>query len=99
MEVVNLFAYRATDPRDMAKARDPVGPENRHHVLSAMSRAYWVIAAWGGSKFVKTEHLQDVLRERTLLCLGLTGNGHPRHPLYVPKHVRLVEFNEKGTTR
>jgi hypothetical protein len=27
--VLNLFAFRATDPADLKRAADPVGPENR----------------------------------------------------------------------
>ena len=33
--VVNLFAVRATSPREMMRADDPVGPENKEHVQRA----------------------------------------------------------------
>ena len=29
MRIANLFGYRATRPRDLARAKAPVGPENR----------------------------------------------------------------------
>ncbi len=37
--VVNLFAYRATDPKAMLRAEDPVGPENMGHVEWAALQA------------------------------------------------------------
>ena len=30
--VVNLYAYRATDPKKLAKVEDPVGPSNSHYL-------------------------------------------------------------------
>src|SRR5881396_744410 len=47
VDVVNLFALRATDPRALRRAHDPVGPANDRHIASAGSRASLVILAWG----------------------------------------------------
>src|SRR3989449_11540410 len=47
IEVVNLFALRATDPRRLRYTRDPVGPENVAHLARAAGRASLVGAAWG----------------------------------------------------
>jgi hypothetical protein len=30
--MLNLFAYRATEPRDMKRAEDPVGPKNDRYI-------------------------------------------------------------------
>src|SRR4029079_19593153 len=45
--VVNLFAFRATNPADLLDAPDPVGPENDAHVRDAAKGAGLVMAAWG----------------------------------------------------
>ena len=45
--VVNLFALRATDPRVLRDAPEPVGPLNDAAILSACSGASRVICAWG----------------------------------------------------
>ncbi len=47
LEVVNLFAFRATDPRELGRcgARvDPVGAENDGYILAAARRASVVVA-------------------------------------------------------
>ena len=44
---VNIFALRATDPRDMKAADDPEGPDNTAALMEAASWADMVIAAWG----------------------------------------------------
>jgi len=47
LEVVNLFAFRATDPRDLLLAAAPVGPDNDQAIVDAASAADRVVAAWG----------------------------------------------------
>ena len=38
MEVVNLFAYRTTDCRELLKIDDPVGEENNYYLIQAVER-------------------------------------------------------------
>src|SRR5690349_10964150 len=48
--VVNLFAVRATDPKDMRAAADPVGADNHEHVVRAARLGMKegdVFCAWG----------------------------------------------------
>jgi hypothetical protein len=47
LTVVNLFAYRATDPTELRRAADPVGPENDAHLLAAMNESRDTVYAWG----------------------------------------------------
>lgn len=97
LEVVNLFAYRATDPRALRRAGDPVGPQNRRHIAAAIANARLVIAAWGADATARDAATRmGALSRRELRCLGLTRSGAPRHPLYVratarPRPVRLAQ--------
>lgn len=89
LRVVNLFAYRATDPKELLQAADPVGPENDEHIRRAARGAAFVVAAWGAHKVAeeRAQHvlgLIDGLKGIGLQCLGTTKSGAPRHPLYVP---------------
>ena len=84
---VNIFALRATDPRDMRAALDPEGPDNADALDAAVEWADMAIAAWGvhgahreqGPRVAQRLHAA----RRTLHHLGLTKAGHPRHPLYL----------------
>ncbi len=94
MEVVNLFAYRSTDPANLKLARDPVGKENDTYILKACSRADVTIAAWGnhGSLRQRSMEVEQLLENRALLCFGITKLGHPRHPLYMKRSTELLEY-------
>src|SRR5262245_43270667 len=63
--VVNLFAYRATKPRDMMKVRDPVGPENDEYIVKicddAAQSGGQLICAWGANGSYKNR-AHDVYR-------------------------------------
>ena len=86
--VTNIFAWRATDPRDMRKAAEPVGLHNDATLRDGAAWADHIIAAWGthgayrdrGSVVAK----QLAGFKTPLFHLGLTKAGHPKHPLYLP---------------
>jgi hypothetical protein len=93
LEVVNLFAYRVTDPVALRFVEDPVGSANDHFIEQAVARAGLVVVAWGALRrpLVRRawavggaiyDHLPAHGR-RGPFCLGMTANGAPRHPLYV----------------
>src|ERR1700680_305374 len=54
-EVVNLFAFRATDPDELFKATDPIGPLNERISGAAIVRCDLTIVAWGTHKMAR-EH-------------------------------------------
>jgi len=90
--VCNIFAFRATDPRDMRAAADPVGPDNDRVIVEGVDWADEVIAAWGthGAYLAQGAHVENVLRRSgaVLKMLGLTKAGHPKHPLYIAYQVQ-----------
>jgi hypothetical protein len=85
IEVVNLYAFRATRPADMFAAEDPVGPENDAHIVEACTRAGLVIVAWGAIAARRRDRVAAAraMIRRDIYALGLTSAGDPRHPLYV----------------
>jgi hypothetical protein len=87
LTVCNLFALRATSPRDLRAHPDPVGPENDNYIYHRSAVADLIVAAWGahGGYLNRSEKVLDVLaRNGPVFKLGLTASGEPRHPLYVP---------------
>ena len=85
--VTNIFAWRDTDPRQMRAAGDPVGPENDAAIAEGCGWADRIIAAWGthGAHLARGAAVERLLRETGLpvFHLGLTKDGHPKHPLYI----------------
>lgn len=91
--VVNLYAYRATNPRVMFAAEDPVGPAN-DAIIAEHTRGRTVIAAWSyHAEPARTEQVLELLSEAAaVFVLGLTKHGHPRHPLYVRGEAPLAPW-------
>ena len=86
--VTNIFAYRATDPRDMRLQADPVGgPANDAAIREAALWARLTVCAWGthGAHLGRGAAVEALLRAtgRPLATLGLSKDGHPKHPLYI----------------
>jgi hypothetical protein len=92
--VLNIFAFRATDPRDMRAATDPVGPGNDAAILDSLPWADRVICAWGthGAHLNRGTEVERLLRGAgaELFHLGLSKDGHPKHPLYIGYAVQPV---------
>ena len=85
--VTNIFAWRDTDPRAMRAAKDPVGPANDAAILDGAAWADTIVAAWGthGEHLDRGGAVETLLREagHSLMHLGLSKAGHPKHPLYI----------------
>lgn len=85
--VTNIFAWRDTDPRKMRAASEPIGTENDATILGFCPWADQIIAAWGthGAHLNRGPAMLQILRGvgQPLYHLGLTKEGHPKHPLYI----------------
>lgn len=85
LKVVNLFAYRSTDPTELARVDDPSGPDNLCTIAKVVGSSDLVVCAWGAFPHWKRDQHVALVMELIAAphCLGLTKNGSPRHPLYV----------------
>jgi hypothetical protein len=87
--VVNAYAFRATNPKDMKAADDPVGKLNYDYLFRVANGDFKIIIAWGAN--IDPDHAETVRailkhgdeQFNVLYCLGVTKDNHPRHPLYV----------------
>jgi hypothetical protein len=102
VEIVNLFAFRATDPRALRYAADPVGCHNDRHLARAARRATLVVTAWGaGADVRRARRAMRVLsgQRRSLAYLGFTRSRQPRHPLYLPRRLRPISYGSETEAR
>lgn len=82
--VGNLFQLRATDPDELRRHPDPLGPDPDDFLLLVASKSDGpLIAGWGEHPFARGrgEYVAAMLGG-SLSCLGRTKDGYPRHPLY-----------------
>lgn len=99
--MLNLYAFRATDPVILWRARrdgvDVVGPENLETIQQVAGGCDLVVCAWGAIQAPRA----DAQIERVLAligdphCIGLTKGGAPRHPLYMPTAARPQAFRAR----
>lgn len=93
--VVNLYSLRATNPRELAKHPDPIGPRTQHFWESAARAASFVVLAWGNNALWERGHcFREFLKKwnTRAVCLGKTLKGEPKHPLYIKADAPLLDF-------
>ena len=85
--VVNLFAYRSTDPSALREVDDPVGYLNLSYIFGAVEHSSMFICGWGnhgeikqqGSRVLSLLHSKYPGRAH---ALHINADGSPKHPLY-----------------
>ena len=98
ISMLNLFAYRATEPTVMLAHSAPIGPENNEAIRAEISKAGMVLVAWGNSAgnlgVKRALEVLAIVREckKTPMCLGVTASGQPKHPLYIPADFQPIEY-------
>lgn len=106
INVVNLFAWRSTDPRGLDTTPDLWGPDNNLMLERVLDvHASWetpLVAAWGasGPRLLAGERAKYVMsraaqRGVPLWCLGATKTGHPRHPSRLSNDQLLEPFRRQ----
>lgn len=94
----NLFDYRATDPRTLLSPGLRVqSDENIPMIRKLARRADLVIVCWGAVHKSLAHYEFELLQQltadhRELWCLGMTKEGHPKHPLYLAMKTKRQRF-------
>jgi hypothetical protein len=94
LEVVNLYAYRATDPKELWKVEDPVGEDNNLYIQNALYTSDLVVCAWGNNaKLDRVGEVIGIIKEFTTPhYLELSKTGQPKHPLYLKKELQPTRW-------
>lgn len=92
--MLNLFAWRATDPAAMKQVDDPTGAENDRWIRHWAARCDRVVLGWGehGAHRGRDREVLAYLDSSKLFCLERNASGQPKHPLYVAKRTPLKAF-------
>lgn len=102
LEVVNLWALRATNPDALQYHPDPVGQLNATAISQVLAdpEVTMAVCAWGANlrricprpamslHFINTAHRNGV----PTMCLGRTKEGYPKHPVRLSGETELVPY-------
>lgn len=90
--MTNLFAFRATEPKDMKAYHEPIGAKNNQWLLGCAEKAEVVVACWGvhGTHVGRDKEVKSMIPD--LCYLSLTKDNHPGHPLYLKKTLVPVKW-------
>jgi len=99
LKVVNLFAWRATDPADLRAAGAPAGEFSDEFITGHCRTAQLVVCGWGATADMpsfraRAAHVRGLLRAAGIhpWCLGTSSSGAPRHPLFVAADTPLEPY-------
>jgi hypothetical protein len=94
MCMLNLFALRATDPNEMKRHPDPVGPDNDECLRRGVHLFSKTVACWGVHGSHRNRHygILGLFGLAQLWHLGLTQAKQPKHPLYLRSDTNLVRW-------
>ena len=100
--VTNLSPLRATDPKVLLAAGmepDEVWHKNLETIRDRAMNCRLVVAAWGVHGMAEgraNRVLSELAPLKDVRCLGVTKDGHPRHPLYVPSGTEPRPYRHGG---
>lgn len=100
--VGNLFAYRATDVRELGRVADPVGPDNDDILRDIFGSANRIVYAWGPiakqprfwrGRWRKVDAIRNAMVQRPY-CIGEPAKcGHPKHPLMLAYDSPIIPWS------
>lgn len=87
--MTNLYAFRATDPDDLAYVENPAGnPANDAAIREMAAAARLVVCAWGSNTGPlgtgRIKRALELLDGHELHAIRRNADGMPSHPLYLP---------------
>jgi hypothetical protein len=97
-----VFAYRSTDVNALARAADPVGPDNDAHLSAIIAEADVLVPCWGPRTKVpaplrpRFDAVEAMLRvgKKPVMAFGFSKDGDPLHPLMLAYSTPLVKWSE-----
>lgn len=92
--MMNLFAFRATEPKDMKAELEPVGFMNNQWLRHISQDSERIIFAWGcdGGHMGRDKEVIQLFKDANPYCFGLTKEGYPKHPLFLSGDTPLIPF-------
>ena len=86
--VGNIFTKITPNPKEIDKSKG-MSDKNFEKLLNLINKVDQIVYAWGN-----TVEEPQLLKELVLSpkCFGKNLNGTPKHPLYLPKNSKLIDY-------
>jgi hypothetical protein len=90
--VVNVRAWRETNPKFVPADPLAIGPENDEHIGVQVRLANIVVVGWGKLGSDRGEEVLRLIRQNSRVphALHLNKDGSPGHPLYLRSDAPLI---------
>ena len=101
LRILNLFAYRATYPRDLRTRIDQngfshaVGPSNDRFLVPSFYSSAYIIVAWGGPGKISKVCYDSRIAQVKQLLLPFAGRLRQIPALRYPKHAQVWSYNDE----
>ena len=97
--MMNCFPYISTNPDDLIVNDD--NEENDHWLSIVNAFCETVVFAWGNFPIVRLKERDKQLAGMfpNAKCLVKNKNGSPKHPLYVAKNTKLINYEMEAAKR
>lgn len=95
--MLNLFAYRTTDSKELLKQADPVGPENDKYLKTVLDKVDKVICCWGDMGYLHGRNMYT--RSKIKIqhhCLGVNDSGEPSQVLYLKPDLKPFIYDHNS---
>ncbi len=91
--MLNCFPYVTSVPKEIELNWDYINI-NDNSLRSLGRECELIIFAWGNFEIVKNEGRDIKMQEYfpVAKCLGKNKNGSPKHPLYIPSNIQLINY-------
>lgn len=93
--VLNVRAWRETNPKLLPPDPESYGPDNFGFILSVCSKAELLVCGWGKLGGKAGLDVLDGIKAYNPHALRLNKDGSPQHPLYLSKNLKPFPMNTK----
>jgi len=86
--VGNIFTTITPNPKELDKSKG-MSDKNFEELIKLINKVDQIVYAWGNS-VEEPQHLKELILSPK--CFGKNLNGTPKHPLYLPKNSKLIDY-------
>lgn len=101
LRVVNLYSLIETYSSKLKNAKNLIGPAADDHIIESALWSDRILCAWGNGAVGDKKRVLQVFEMLEcsggdISCLGITGYGHPKHPLRISYSTGLLPYTTDG---